>query len=200
MPSPEQFHRSIVGVVGGAGSGKDTVAEIFATGGYEHVSTSDMVREEIAARGLAASRPLQTSVANELRQQHGAGYWVDLAVSTKPIAENLVLSGLYAPGEGSRVINQYGGTIVGVVAELEDDLDVRFARVVSRSAGDRDQLDRASFEAAHNRENSGIADHETNIGQLLAMARFIIVNNSDMDTLTVQTNQVMSQLQEGRTA
>lgn len=199
MPNSEQFHRNIVGVVGGAGSGKDTVAEIFASSDYQHISTSDLVREEIALRGLVTSRPLQTSVANELRQHHGAGYWVDLALSlAEPGADNLVLSGLYAPGEGAQIARKYGGTIVGVVAAIDDDTDVRFDRVTARAAGDRDQLDRAGFEAAHYRENSGVADHETNIGQLLEMAQFIIVNSSDIDHLTDQVNQAIKQIQEGR--
>ena len=195
MTNPEttQFNK-LVGVVGGAASGKDTVAEIFHANGYQHVSSSDLLREEIASRGLTTSRELQTQVANEMRQKHGLGYWVDLSVSKLDKAGDAVVSGLYSEGEGQHLVQKYGGLIVGVVVGEGDDSRVRYERLQRRASGARDHISYEEFMAAHNRENGGASPAETNIQALLNMARFTIVNSADLAHLEEQTMDVIAQL------
>jgi len=198
MPASRQSFEKVVGVVGGAGSGKDTVANIFQQNRFTHISSSDLVREEIARRGLTTSRELQTKIANEQREKHGIGYWVDLALDQieQPTAR-VAVSGLYAPGEGVHLMDEYSGTLVGVAAGAGDDSALRFDRIKSRSSGDRDRLDFEEFMVAHERENSGVLDHETNIARLMTMARFVIYNVADLDELERQTLAVIDEVMKG---
>lgn len=188
--------RLLVGVFGGAASGKDTVARFFEEDGFVHVSSSDILREEIAARGLVTSRELQTQVADEMREKYGAGYWVDRSMSrVEQVQTKVIVSGLYAPGEGEYLVNSLGGVLVGVVTGDEDDAELRYLRLSSRASGPRDGLSFAEFMAAHERENGGTTHEHTNLGQLLHMANFIISNTADLGHLHEQTRIVIKELE-----
>ena len=71
----------IVGVTGFFCSGKDTVASVLQAKGFEHISLSDMIREEIQARGRRITIPLMTEVGNELRRQGGPGILAQRALA-----------------------------------------------------------------------------------------------------------------------
>ncbi len=187
---------TVIGVVGGAASGKDTVADAFTRFGYEHVSSSDSVREEILARGKQPSRPLQTEIANEMRATEGSSYWVKQSLRDVREGQLVVISGLYAPGEGEFIQKCIRGLIVGVVASLdaESDLNARFHRLIDRADGSRDQLDYNAFLAAHQRENSGTSSGETNIGQLLGRADFTIVNNGPLADIHHQVENIVNEI------
>lgn len=186
--------RHMVGIVGGAASGKDTVAGLFSAVGYEHISSSDVLREEVYRRFGTTSRELQTQVGNELRAAHGAGYWVDASVARLSAnTSRAVISGLYCPSESQHFKAYYGGLIVGVVCG-EDDFSARFGRLQARSDGSRDALDAEAFLAAHQRENSGRATHEANISKVLAMADYLIENTADLAHLTTATDDVIAMI------
>jgi dephospho-CoA kinase len=191
--NPEQAPNK-VGIVGGAASGKDYVANIFARNGYTHISSSDLVREEIAQRGLTPSRPLQTEIANEMRRVHDPGYWVDISVQRTDPDADVAISGLYAPCEGVHLIQKYGGALIGVVSGDTEDLELRYHRLAARADGSRDVMTFEEFRAAHNRENGGRAETETNISALLAMSAFTIVNDGGLTHLEQQTEEVIRQL------
>jgi len=187
----------VVGIVGSGGSGKDTVAAMFEQHGYYHVSSSDTVREEIAARNLKTSRQLQTEVANELREKNGPSYWVEKTLQKVPASIGKVaVSGLYAPGEGIFLQNDLKGCVVGVITTHSE--DVLYDRMVARSDGTRDNLNRQQFREANERENSGTALTDTNIATLLSSADFIINNSSDMTHLESETLRVISLIEEKR--
>lgn len=189
--------QSLIGVVGGAASGKDTVAEIFHANGYDHISSSDLLRAEIARRGETTSRELQTKVANEMRSMHGFGYWIDLSVSKLPEeSSEAVISGLYSEGEGTHLIKKYGGIVVGVVVDGGDDSRTRYERLRSRASGDRDTLSYEEFMVAHERENGGATPGETNIRALLNLARYTIYNDADLAHLENQTLEIITSLRE----
>lgn len=186
----------VIGVVGGAASGKDTVAEIFTEYGFEHISSSDYVRAEITDRGLTPTRSLQTAIANEMRTNKGNGYWVQRAILGSEGAEEVVISGLYAPGEGEYIHKVCGGHIVGVVAALdpEEDLVTRYRRLADRADGSRDDLSYEDFLVAHARENAGHGSNETNIGELFELADHVIVNNGPLFIVRQQVKAVVESM------
>lgn len=196
MKNPTHIIESLVGVVGSAASGKDSVASHFARHGYRHISVSDIVREDIVSRGQMPNRELQTAVANELRLKRGVGYWIDIALRKAEESEKkIALSGLYAPGEGLYLVKTLGGFLIGVVSDQEDNPDLRYKRLQSRHEGNRDRLSKEEFLAASIRENSGIEMHETNVSVLLSMAYFTIYNSSTIDELERQVDLTIEQLE-----
>lgn len=179
-PNNEQL---VLGIVGNAASGKDYVASFFATRGFVHFSTSELVRQEIYRRGLIPSRPLQTAVANELRAANGPAYFVEKSLqqinATSQRPDKVLLSGLYAVSEGNYITQELGGHLIGVFVQGEEgDVQLRYDRLRNRLDGSRDDLTLEEFKDAHLRENSG-GTSETNVGQLMKLARFTIINHGD---------------------
>lgn len=63
----------IIGLTGRNASGKGTVADYLKERGFAFYSLSDVIRDELAARGEPASRENLIRVGNELRGRGGAG-------------------------------------------------------------------------------------------------------------------------------
>jgi len=61
----------ILGLTGKFAAGKGTVADFLLTKGFEYHSLSDVIREEIAARGIAESRENLLEMGNSLRAADG---------------------------------------------------------------------------------------------------------------------------------
>ncbi len=61
----------LIGLTGTNGAGKGEVAGFLRKKGYGYVSLSDVIREELQARGLEASRDNLISCGNELRERFG---------------------------------------------------------------------------------------------------------------------------------
>ena len=61
----------LIGLTGTNGAGKGEVANYFRRKGYGYVSLSDVIREELQARGLEPSRDNLITCGNELREKFG---------------------------------------------------------------------------------------------------------------------------------
>ncbi|MDH4197567.1 MAG: AAA family ATPase, partial [Candidatus Aminicenantes bacterium] len=61
----------LIGLTGTNGAGKGEAAKYLASLGYASYSLSDILREELAARGEAATRDNLIRVGNELRARFG---------------------------------------------------------------------------------------------------------------------------------
>jgi len=190
--------RVVLGVCGNAASGKDTVARMFEQEGFYHLSTSDLVREEISNRGLTTSRALQTEIANELRVKNGEAFFViegiARAVSLAGRDTPILLSGLYAPAEGVYLKRNLEGRLVFVTVPQGDEAGLRFQRLKQRSDAARDEIDFEEFMAAHRRENSGAGPSEANVEQLSKLADFTIINSGDLNYLQAQVQGIAREL------
>ena len=63
---------ALIGLTGTNGAGKGEIAAYLQTKGYACHSLSDILREELAARGLEAGRDNLIRIGNELRETFGA--------------------------------------------------------------------------------------------------------------------------------
>ncbi|MBI4091791.1 MAG: AAA family ATPase [Candidatus Levybacteria bacterium] len=91
----------VIGLVGPIASGKGTVIDLLKKKGYRAYSTSDVLKEEIAARGLEVTRATCSAVSNELREKLGADI---LAVRTAKVIERdnpdfIVIDAIRNPAE-----------------------------------------------------------------------------------------------------
>jgi dCMP deaminase len=132
----------IIGVTGFFCSGKDSMAEILQTKGFAHVSLSDIIREELAARGKAVTIPNLTAVGNELRRGHGPGVLAERALERMDFTRNWVVTSIRHPAEAAALRARPDFVLVFVDAPQK----VRFERSLSRArAGDPKTL--AEFKA-----------------------------------------------------
>ena len=89
----------IVGVTGFFCCGKDTMAHFLAEKGFQHISLSDMIREEIKSRGEEVSIPAMTRVGNELREHFGPGILARRAMGHIDFTRNWVVTSVRHPAE-----------------------------------------------------------------------------------------------------
>ena len=61
----------LIGLTGTNGAGKGEAAAFFSARGYAYFSLSDVIREELRARGEAVSRDSLIRTGNELRERCG---------------------------------------------------------------------------------------------------------------------------------
>ena len=139
----------LIGIAGTNGSGKDTVGKVLAAShNFLFVSMTDMLREELAKRGLPPAREHMRNLSAEWRREHGLGVLIDKSIEfykaqAKEYA-GLAVASLRNPGENDRV-HELGGKVVWVDAEPK----VRYDRLQA-NAGARGELravdDKKTFE------------------------------------------------------
>lgn len=124
----------IIGIGGTNGSGKDTVGTLLADKyGYFFVSVTDIMRDELARRGLPPAREHMRELSAEWRRESGLGVLVDKAMKLYEQQDKkykgLVMASLRNSGEVVRV-HELGGTVVWVDADPK----VRYGRVQANIA------------------------------------------------------------------
>src|ERR1700744_5750368 len=100
--------RQIIGIGGTNGSGKDTVGHLMADKyGYFFVSVTDILRQELARRGLSPARHHMRELSAEWRREYGLGVLIDKALelykSQDKGYKGLVMASLRNSGEVDRV-------------------------------------------------------------------------------------------------
>lgn len=172
----EQAKRpALVGLTGTNGAGKGEVAAYLGRKGYGHLSLSDVLREELAARGLSASRDNLIAVGNELRARFGPD-----VLARRTMAKVLgptVIDSIRNPREVEFLKRQAGFLLIALDAPIE----VRFARTRARG---RDES-AATLEEFRAKEDVEMAGSETGqqLARCMAMADRRIVNDGALEDL-----------------
>ena len=186
----------IIGIAGTNGSGKDTVGQILADEhGYLFLSVTELLRAELARRGLPPAREHMRDLSAEWRRQSGLGVLVDKAVAeyekVKDKYIGVAMASLRNPGEADR-IHELGGTIVWVDAEPHVRYDRLQANAVSRGAS-RAVDDNKTFEQFLAEEAAEMTQAMGTDAAVLNMSAVkdrcdVFINNDGTNLSVLQTN------------
>jgi dCMP deaminase len=150
----------IVGLTGKFAAGKGTVAAYLGRLGFTYHSLSDVIREELARRGVAESREALTELGNALRRQDGpAALALRLGERLGDGGDHIVDS-IRNPAEVEVLRNIPGFFMIGVDADSR----VRFSRLVARGR----QGDPTTFELFRSLEERETTSTDPSTQQLLA--------------------------------
>jgi len=119
----------IVGITGFFCAGKDTMADLLRAKGFAHISLSDIIRAELAARGLAVTIPNLTDAGNELRRLHGPGVLAQRALERVDFGRNWVVTSIRHPAEIAALRRRIDFVLVFIDAPQ----GVRFERSMLRA-------------------------------------------------------------------
>lgn len=190
----------IIGIVGGACSGKDTVADFIVEHfNFKRISTSNIVRFELESKGLDGTRKMQRKFANKRRRQMGGNYFVREALSDakqKFGDHNLVLSDLYCVDE-INYLKKEGGIIIAVFCS---DLEKRYQRMIVRKGGRRDELTFEKFQEVVAEENSGMSDDEPNVERVCKLADHQVENSGSRESLKRAVMEVVESIPKSKTS
>lgn len=172
----------VIAVTGMPGSGKSSVARVLGEELRAPVLVmGDVVREEAVKRGLELTPINLEIIARELRLEYGPGIVADI------IAERIKAIGVpIAVVDGVRSLSEIESFSklgrVCVVA-VHSSPSVRLERVMARGrVGDA-----RSVEEFKLRDRSNIA---LGIGEAIALADYIIVNNSSFENLVEEARKL----------
>ncbi|TSC69876.1 MAG: hypothetical protein CEO12_686 [Parcubacteria group bacterium Gr01-1014_46] len=178
----------IIGITGQPSSGKDTVANYLASLGFLHVSTSDLIRQEMREQGLPTDRPTMHDFVAERRKERGQGYLAELAV--QKIKGDAVVSGLRNTAEIEILRNSFGDKFVLVAVEAP--LETRYRWVVGRR---RDIIDLTfeQFKAEEEAEKNA-NEGAFQVDAIIAMADKLILNDGTKEELLKKVDEVMKSI------
>ncbi|HET7302228.1 MAG TPA: AAA family ATPase [Candidatus Saccharimonadales bacterium] len=174
----------VIGLAGTNGAGKDTVGDIIAQEyGFLFISVTDIMRQELARRGLPPEREHMRALSSEWRKAYGLGVLVDRAYdiyqSQSTHYKGVVFASLRNPYEVDRV-HELGG----VVAWIDADPRLRYERIRSAKRQGREDDDQKSFEqfiAEEEAEMVSSSNDKTqlNMGAVKQKADILIENHTD---------------------
>ena len=173
----------LIGLTGTNGAGKGEVAAFLRGLGYAYLSLSDILREELAARGLEASRDNLIRLGNELRAAHGPDILARRTMDR--VRGPSVIDSIRNPREVEFLRRQQGFLLLAVDAPIE----LRFARARARG---RDES-AATLDEFRTKEELEMAGNETGqqIARCMAMADRIIVNDGTIDELQRKVEELL---------
>jgi dephospho-CoA kinase len=165
----------LIGLTGTNGAGKGEAAAYFMAKGYAYFSLSDVIREELRARGEAVSRDNLIRTGNELRERYGPNVLAKRTVAK--VGGPAVVDSIRNTHEVAYLRLQPGFFLLAIDAPVE----VRFARVAVRG---RDES-AADLEAFRNKEDQERTGGETaqQLEACMAAADRLILNDGTIPDL-----------------
>lgn len=174
----------LVCVTGMPGCGKEELLRIARERGFTVVRMGDVVREEATKRGLPMTDKAVGTFADDERKKNGYDIWARRTVP-KLAGENVLIDGVRGPGE-VQIYRTAFPNEVSVIA-VHASPATRLERILSRHRPD-DPKTESEFEARDARELTW------GLGEVIALADFVIANEGHLDDLRSQTNEVLDEI------
>ncbi|MGB9836746.1 MAG: AAA family ATPase [Candidatus Saccharicenans sp.] len=165
----------LVGLTGTNGAGKGEVARFLLKKGFDYVSLSDVIREELKNRGLEASRDNLIACGNELRERFGPAELARRAAAK--ISRPTVIDSIRNLRE-IEYLRQLGDF---VLVAVDAPVEIRFERVMRRGRNES-VCSLEDFRAKEELEkNNGETGQQ--LAACLEAADVLIINDSTLEEL-----------------
>ena len=138
----------LIGLTGTNGAGKGETAAFFMARGYAYFSLSDVIREELQARGEAVTRDNLIRTGNELRERCGPDVLAGRTMAK--VGGPAVIDSIRNMHEVAFLRLQEGFVLLAIDAPVE----IRFARVAERGR-DESAADLEAFRKKEEQEREG---------------------------------------------
>lgn len=179
----------VIAIVGMAGAGKSAVAREFEKSGFIRIRFGDITDKEVRKRGLELNEANEVKVREQLRKEYGMAVYARLnipRIDTALKKSDVVIDGLYS-WEEYLLLKPYYGDRLSLVAVWAS-TRTRHARLAGR------QIRPLTEEAAAARDRAEIEN--SNKGGPIAVADFMIANESSLPALKRQTKNVIERLKQ----
>lgn len=162
----------LIGLTGANGAGKGEAAAFFMARGYAYFSLSDILREELQARGEAVTRDNLIRTGNGLRERFGPDVLAGRTMAK--VGGPAVIDSIRNTHEVAFLRRQEGFVLLAVDAPIE----MRFARVAARGR-DESAADLESFRNKEEQERAGGATAQQ-LEACMAAADRLILNDGTL--------------------
>ncbi len=181
----------LIGITGGFGSGKSTVASFFESKGFKKIILSLFLEEEVGKRGLKKiTRKILQDIGNEWRKKYGSGILAKKALEyLGEVNKNMVIDRIRNPGEIEVLRKNKNFILLGIIADRK----VRFERL--RRIKRRESLTWELFKKLDKRD-LGLRQRKTGlkVAESIAMADIFIENNGTLEEFVEKLNSSLDKL------
>ncbi|MBN2490260.1 MAG: AAA family ATPase [Planctomycetes bacterium] len=175
----------VIGLTGPNAAGKGEACAYLRSQGFAVHSLSDIIREELAARGEAPTREAMIRTGNELRRGGGPGALAERLLPR--LGRRDVVDSVRTPGEAGVLRRIEGFLLVCVDAPAA----VRFERAWRRGrVGDARTLE--AFVALEARENTTDPAAQQ-LAATAALADVTLANDGGLDALHAQLDRLLAE-------
>ncbi len=168
----------IIGLTGENCAGKSTVSEYLMKKGFYYYSLSDVIREELKARGKQVSRENLIEEGNGLRKRFGPGVLGSRIAGMLHKDKNYVIDSIRNPAEVAELKKLGRFFLFYVTAPAE----VRFERIKARSR-EEDPRTYDAFLRIEKLEMENAEKTKQNLRETFGMADRTILNEGDLNEL-----------------
>lgn len=178
----------LIGITGTLGAGKGSVVDYLVRAkGFRHVSARLIWTKELEARNIEVNRNNMVILANQLRAEHGADYFMRLALEMiKDNREKVVVESIRTTAEAELLKAKHG-----ILLAVNADIALRYKRIGGRGSA----LDNVTFEefiAQEQKEMLNEDPNKQNIAKVMELADYKIINNGTLEELELETNLFLS--------
>ena len=177
----------VIGITGRNCAGKDTLANTLIEQGFESHSLSDVLREELRARGQEITRPALIAVGNELREREGPGV-LARRVQSMMKTDRVALVSVRNPVEVETLRALPRFVLLGVDAPVA----LRFERETER---DRESTPTTleAFTALEDRENTSNPNAQQ-LDATMALADHVLINDGALAEFQARVGTLLEAL------
>lgn len=180
---------SIIGIAGAFGSGKSLSADILQEFGFEKISLSQFLEEELMEKGKEKiTRKKLQDLGNEWRKKYGNAVLVEKALflAKKNNWKKVVIEGFRNAEEIKRLRKEKGFLLISLVANR----DIRYKRL--KDLKKRETLTKELFDELDDRD-LGIGEKKYGLHTAIcvAMADIFIENNRSRENLAKQLKEAV---------
>jgi dCMP deaminase len=178
----------LIGLTGRNASGKGEVARRLEAKGFQFYSLSDVIRDEVRARGIQPSRAILIQTGNELRRTFGPAVLAERILQRIRKDAHYAIDSIRNPAEVD-ALRRFGHF---KLIRVEAPAEMRFQRAKARDR-EGDAVTLEAFAALETRELAGDADSQ-NLIAVERLADETLDNAADIPTLHAKVDALVSRL------
>lgn len=177
----------IIGVSGPYAAGKGEVVRFLVERSFYALSLSDLLREELTARGLTESRELMIETGNELRRTSGPGVLAERAVVRLEPDRNYVIDSIRHPAE-VEALRAAGRRFILIWVDAAPATRLERMRMRQRPGDPASQAEMTSLEG---RELEGEATYSQQLLAVRNLADETVTNDSTLHDLHGSVQRIL---------
>lgn len=179
----------LIGLTGKLAAWKGQVIKFLQQKGYQHITFSNLIKEEVLVRGLELSRYNLNQIWTEIRNKEWQGAWATRIINMIDPEQDYVLDGIRTLGEIQELRKFWKFVLIGIDADER----LRYERVVSRQR----ETDQKTWEWFLEMDKLDLAAEDPNGTQVLkcmAVADFTVINNSTIEEFRNKIEYIYQQI------
>jgi len=179
-------HNMIIGVTGKYASGRDSTAKILENMGFERISLSNPLKEELKSRKQLITQQNLLELGNEFRSNHGTDFLARKALGRISDGENYVFTSFYEPAELNLLMLRKDFLLVLVSSTPA----LRLKRLVERNRHNDSATAKMieEKELLHNADNK----HKERLEAIAKLAKIELNNDSTLEKLREKVEKLVN--------